>query len=332
MRKIALVTLVLITLVAACLSAEARVTVERIEYHGWTDSYRLSTGLYSLIVVPEIGGRIMEYSYDGRNAIWQNVDEFGRTYPIAKDWHNYGGYKTWIAPQDLWSWPPDPMLDFGKANIEVFQNPKGLPVLKITGAPSFETGVVFSKEITMSDDGEIYLKQIMQNIGTKPVTYSIWDVTQVKAPCFIAFPVKKKSRFSDGINYLMAESRNSKQFTVKNGLCITSYQGEVGKIAADSDGPWMIMFKDDLAYVKLFDPMVKKAEYPEDGCSVEVFTEEDKVGYLGMELLGPMVALHPGANTELVERWRLFKLGQPVKDERGVLHAVTGMQGKDWIP
>ena len=35
------------------------------------------------------------------------AEEFGRTYPISSDWRNYGGYKTWVAPQDIWGWPPD---------------------------------------------------------------------------------------------------------------------------------------------------------------------------------------------------------------------------------
>lgn len=310
----------------------ARVTVERITYHGWIDSYRFEAGPYRLTVVPEIGGRIMEYSINGRNVIWENPAENGQTYPITMDWHNYGGYKAWVAPQELWGWPPDPFLDFGKANVEVLQSPKGIPILRLTGCPSLKTGVLFAKEISMSSSGEVTLKQLMYNISGKPVTYSVWGVTQVKTPCFVAFPVKKDSRFPDGISYIMAESRNSRQFTVKDGLCIVRYGGELGKIGADSDGPWMIWFDEDIAYVKLFEPMDAEATYPDGGCSAEVFTSEAKLGYVEMEILGPMVNLSPGESTELTERWRIFKLTQPVTSEDRVVKAVIGMQGKGWIP
>jgi hypothetical protein len=327
-----LVVVTMAAMIAFGTAANAKVTVERVSYHGWVDSYRLTAGNHSLVVVPEIGGRIMEYSVGGHNVIWENEDEYGRTYPISKDWHNYGGYKTWVAPQESWGWPPDPLIDFGKANVEVLQNPQGLPVLRVTGAPGSDSGLLFIKEISMDENGEVRLKQIMQNIGGKTITNSIWDLTQTRTPCFVAYPLKAHSRFQDGVNYLMSESKNSSQFNVKDGLCIISYQGDVGKVASDSDGPWMAWFSGDLAYVKLFDPMRKGSDYPEGGCSVEVFTSEAKVGYLGMELLGPLVTLKPGAKTEFSETWRIIKLSQPVRDENWIPKTVKGLRGKGLIP
>ena len=106
----------------------------------------------------------------------------------------------------------------------------------------------------------------------------------------------------------------------------------MGKIGSDTDGPWMIWLKNDLAYVKLFGPMEEGGEYPDGGCSAEVFTSDAKLGYLEMEILGPMAELQPGERTELVERWRIFKLTQPVTDEGRVIKAVNGMQTKGWIP
>lgn len=314
------------------LVAQADITIDRLIYRGWVDSYRLTTGRTSVVVVPEIGGRVMEFSLDGRNVIWENREEFGKTYPITKEWHNYGGYKIWLAPQDLWGWPPDPMLDFAKANVELLRNNQGQPVLKLTSAPSLESKVVFEKEISFDESGELLVKQRMYNIGGTTIRYSIWGVTQVKTPCFVVFPLKAKSRFAGGINYIMTDSRRSRQFSSRTGLCITTYLGEVGKIGSDSDGPWMVWFKDDLAYVKIFEPMKENEDYPDGGCSVEVFTSEDKLGYVEMEILGPIVTLRPGEHAELSERWRIFQLTQPVTDENRVIKAIDGMRSKGWIP
>lgn len=317
---------------AALSTAYAKVTVERTVYRGWADSYRLTAGDYSLVVVPEIGGRIMEYSLEGRNILWENQSEFGQTYPVTKEWHNFGGYKTWVSPEEYWGWPPDFMLDCGKANIEVLQNPKGLPVLQVIGAPSLKAGLFFSKEITLTESGEVIVKQRMHNISSKAVQYGIWDVTQAKTPCFVAFPVNPKSKFPDGLHYKIAESRNSTQFSFRDGYCITTYKGEPGDIASDSDGPWIICFNGDLAFVKLFGPMERGAEYPDGGCSCEVFTSDPKLGYVEMEVLGPMVKLPPGGQTELEGRWKIIKLSQPVTNEDRVVKAITGMRGKGWIP
>lgn len=258
----------------------------------------------------------MEYSIDGKNVIWENPEEFGRTYPITNEWHNYGGYKTWLAPQTNWGWPPDPMLDFGKANVEVIHNPNNdIPELKITGAASLASGIIFTKEISLNDSGEVLLRQRMKNIGNKTVSYSLWDVTQMQTPCFVVFPVRSDSKFPGGISFLDVKSKNSKQFCVKKGLSITRYMGEVGKIGSDSGEGWMAWIKGDLAYIKQFTPMLKRAKYPDDGCTVEVFTQESKFGYVEMEVMGPMAKLSPGMSTEVAEKWRLMKLPHAIDAE-----------------
>lgn len=329
-RSALLLSVLAITLL--CAISQAKVTVHRITYRGWNDSYCLDAGPYTLVVVPDIGGRIMEYAIDRRNVIWENPAEIGRTYPITPAWHNYGGYKAWVAPQHLWDGNADPFLDYGKCSVEIASRADGVPLLKVTGAPSLKTGLVLTKEISMDESGEVLLVQRMHNISPKPITRSVWDVTQVRTPCFVVYPINPASRFRSGVSYLVAESKHSPQFRVADGLCITEYMGELGKIGSDSDGPWMIWFKDKLAYVKFFDPMIEGEEYPDGGCSVEVFTSDKKLAYLEMEILGPMVTLQPGESTELVERWRLFELTQSVTDDNRVRKAIDGMRGRGWIP
>ena len=329
MKRSILVTIMLAVL---AVQAQARVTVEKITYRGWPDSYRLTAGEYSLVVVPEIGGRIMEYSLAGKNVLWENPAEFGQTYPISNEWKNYGGYKTWVSPEDLVGWPPDFLLDSGKANVEILQNPKGLPVLKVIGAPSAKMGICFTKEITLGEDGQVTIVQHMTNIGAKTINNGIWDVTQVRTPCLVAFPVNPKTKFKDGLNFRTAEARNSSQYSFMEGFCITTYKGEVGDITSDSPGPWLIWFKDDLAFVKSFGPIDWKLEYPDNGSTCEVFTSKPQLGYVEMEVLGPVVELMPGHETDLTGKWRIFRLSQPVTDENRVLKAIKGMQGKGWIP
>jgi hypothetical protein len=47
-----------------------------------------------------------------------------------------------------------------------------------------------------------------------------------------------------------------------------------------------------------------KAEYPDFGCSFEIFTNGD---FLELETLGALVDLGPGASVEHVERWSLYR-------------------------
>ena len=93
------------------LEAAARVTVEEADYKGWPALY-MRNGLVTVVAVPAIGGRIMEYKLGDHPFLWVNPDEFGKTYePVTSEdqrqWHNFGGYKAWPAPQKQWGGPPD---------------------------------------------------------------------------------------------------------------------------------------------------------------------------------------------------------------------------------
>lgn len=329
-RLITIYSLLILSLY--CLTADAKSTIQKIVYKGWIDSYRISSSDCSLVVVPEIGGRIMEYSYNGNNVIWEDFSLYGMTFEIDNEWHNYGGSKTWVAPQTLWGWPPDSMMDNGKCNAEIITSDDGSQLLRITGAPSLKLGTLIIREISLADSGEAVIKQTVRNISDKPVTCGVWGISYMKTPSLVAFPVKPKSKFSNGITYFNAESKNSKQFSIKDGFCITKYLGEQGLIGSDSDGPWMVWFKDSMAYIKMFDAMEKGAEYPNGGCSVQVLTGDAKSGYLEMELYGPLAKLKPGESASYTERWRIQELSQPVYDEIAVVKAIKGMKGKGWLP
>ncbi|MCE5198896.1 MAG: DUF4380 domain-containing protein [Armatimonadota bacterium] len=319
-----------VLLMAISATAYANATVERINYRGWQDSYRLTLGSRSLVVVPEIGGRIMEYSISGKNVIWENPEQFGRTYPVSGDWYNFGGYKTWLAQKDKYAWPPDTMLDYGKANVEVIKDSSGGSLLRVTGAASIKSGVIFTKDISLDDSGEALVRQSLTNISSHLITYGIWNVTQVNAPCYVVFPIGQKTKLPGGITDLEGIGRKKGQVDIKDGLCITKFTSEGCKIGADTDGTWLLWLKDNLAYIKSFSPMAKSAQYPHSGCSVEVYADPT-YPYMEMELLGPIRKLRPGERAELVERWSIIELSQPIGDENSIFAAIKQLREKGFL-
>lgn len=295
----------------------AQLIVKQANYKGWPNSLILERGDARLVIVPGIGGRIMEFSLRGKNPIWQNPAEYGKVYPVTNVWHNYGGYKTWNAPQSVWGWPPDPFLDFGRVNVEIIPNG-----VRIYGAPSLEAGIMFIKEVTLLEErGKARIVERMRNISNREVRWSIWDVTQVATPCFVVFPAEKNSKFPEGLYFFDEQSRKSSQWKIKDGLVIVNYKGETGKIGLDSSSGWMLYLKDSIAYVKRF-PTFPRAEYPDEGCSVEVYTNSKDLPYLEMEILGPLVTLEPGEEYSTWEEWHLWLLSRPVKVEGDIPSAI----------
>ncbi|MGC8843338.1 MAG: DUF4380 domain-containing protein [bacterium] len=303
-----------------------QVSIKQVNYKGWLHSIQLARGDTKLVIVPGVGGRIMEFSIEGKNPIWQNPLEYGKVYPITNVWHNYGGYKTWNAPQALWGWPPDPFLDYGKANVELLEDG-----VRIYGAPSLNAGIMFIKEITLPERGKARIVERMRNISGREVRWSIWDVTQVETPCFVVFPSERNSKFPEGLYFFDERSRKSKQWKIKDGLVIVHYEGEVGKIGLDSKAGWMLFLKDSLAYIKRF-PVITGQDYPDEGCSVEVYTNSKDLPYLEMEVLSPLVTLKPGEEYSTWEEWYVKILSRPVREEGDIPSAIRELVLAGMLP
>lgn len=105
-----------------------KMTIKKINYQGWFDSYILSNSQVEAIIVPAIG-RIMQFRFlDGENTFWENSQIYGKTpNPKSEEWDNFGGDKSWPAPQSEWekitvrSWPPPTTFD--SVPVKGFANP-----------------------------------------------------------------------------------------------------------------------------------------------------------------------------------------------------------------
>jgi hypothetical protein len=105
-----------------CLEKVENMTWKRVPYLGWNALEWVGADI-SLRVVPELGGRIMNYQLGDHSFLWVNPLLAGSTPTptrLAPDggWLNWGGDKIWIAPQGWesetqWPGPPDPVLDGG---------------------------------------------------------------------------------------------------------------------------------------------------------------------------------------------------------------------------
>src|SRR5205085_7228295 len=86
---------------------------------GWPNSYLIANEAAEVIVVPLIG-RVMQFRLAGETEgpFWENRAMDGKSpIPQSKEWGNFGGDKTWPAPQEDWpkvtprAWPPPVTFD-----------------------------------------------------------------------------------------------------------------------------------------------------------------------------------------------------------------------------
>lgn len=330
-------TILLTAGLAGCLacSASAKATIKKVDYKGWRDCYELSNPLVRLVVVPQIGGRIMEYSTFGENVIWQNEDELGvvKSSDVGKKWHNYGGYKAWNSPQAKWVFPNlDNYYDYAPAKVEVI--PGENTGIRVTCTPIEHLGFQYVREIYLDDDtSHVRIVETMKNVVDREIEWGAWEVTQVTAPCRLAFPIDEKSRFPQGWQIMHYQGKDMKQVTRVGNIGVMECTGVIDKVGTDATDGWLVYMNDKLGYVKQW-TVAPSDTYPDGGCNVEIFTADKSIGgiYVEMEVLGPVLKLKPGEQSQIIEDWYLTKLGDRPKSVDDVIKGLELMKKQGLLP
>jgi hypothetical protein len=333
------------------MSDKSQCTVRQAPFSGW-DAYYLENGLVRLVAVPVIGGRIMAYDLGDYPFLFVDPDLAGKTFTAEERqgdgslaaWKNYGGDKTWPAPQgwdneEQWHGPPDPVLDSGHYRVTRFEDTDDSANLRLVSPPDPRTGVQITRDITLhSNSSRVTLQLFFRNVKEEPIRWSIWDVVQLRAErpspaeswehdphCVVTTPLNPNSRFTRGFNVMFGATDNP-QWSVdrEQGLFMARYLWEIGKVGIDSPGGWIAFSqgREGYAFVERFayDP---DAVYPDDGATVECWTvgagQVDNLDYEGSgiylmetEVLGPLQQIAPGESSQFTIEWAAAGCSGPV--------------------
>ena len=85
----------------------ASVKVEKTEYKGWPNCYRVSNGEIELIVTGDVGPRVIRFGFvGGQNLFKEFPEQLGRS--GEEKFQLRGGDRVWKAPEDpVATWAPD---------------------------------------------------------------------------------------------------------------------------------------------------------------------------------------------------------------------------------
>jgi len=260
-------------------------------YKGW-NSMCLTNGFVELHIVPQIGGRIIQYKLGEKEFFWVNPQLAGKLPPTTGldpngQWLNYGGDKLWPAPQgwdsdQQWPGPPDAVLDGQPYAMEHLPpDNNGALGVRLTSKDDPRSGIRFSRAIRLHPDGtRVTIEATMTNVDNKPRRWGIWAHTQLDGAkadgsghnhLMNAFcPINPKSRFPEGYDVIFGDKDNpSFQPDSAAGMMKVNYQYRVGKIGMDSNAGWIATVDGETGFVFvhrfLFEP---DKPYP-DGSSVE---------------------------------------------------------------
>jgi hypothetical protein len=296
--------LIWVSIICTTTAMRASVSVQKVEYKGWTNCYRISNGEVELIVTGDVGPRIIRYGFvGGQNLFKEYPDQLGKSGETT--FQMRGGDRVWKAPEDpIASWAPDNVA------ITVQITPTGVvarePVepltqlqkeIEVSLAPS-GTGVIVSHRIT--------------NHSLFPLEFAPWALTQMAQGGTVVsgFPPRgHHPQNLEATNPLVMWAYTNLadprwKFTRKY---LTLHQdpnnSEAQKLGMFNQNTWAAYILNDEVFVKRTgaDP---SRQYPDFGCSFETFTNNE---FLEVETLGPLTKVTPGKTVELVEHWGLFR-------------------------
>ena len=271
--------------------ASAAVTVKRIDYKGWKDCVEMSNGEVDLVYVPQIG-RIMRYGFvGGPNVLWENPAFAGKTQKDGQPgaWANFGGDKLWPAPQSLWNWPPDPLIDGSPCQVRVIGDH-----LMVVGLPSKKSGIRMLREISLEPIGTaVVIRNTMANLRKTPQELALWQITQVAAPDFVLLPTELTKEMPQG--WATYDTMKAPPEAITNAgsfMKISPVAGKGYKVGSPASLGLISATKDNYR----FSTKASKqpgATYVDGGKFLQVYMDGGADPYSELELTGPLTKI-PG--------------------------------------
>jgi hypothetical protein len=290
---------------SGCRAEYRQSKIDRITYHGWTNALRLSSATAEVIVVPEIG-RVMSFRFlDGENVFWEDRSLDGqRSDPTGKEWINFGGDKTWPAPEAEWGrytgrqqWMPPSAFDSMAVEASITNHEV---VLTSPVDPHYGVRTVRRMQLWGS---HLRIDTAYERVSGEPSKMGIWVITQFKDPRAIYVPVKTNSILPDG--YFKFGNEPWSQFQRKGDFIeITRDPKAAHKMGSDADRLWWVGEKEICVVTS---PRVAGAAYPDRGASAEVYTNPDPKKYVELELLGPLSTMRPGDRISATSTYMLSR-------------------------
>ncbi len=281
----------------------------------------LSNGVVEVVVVAAVS-RVMQFRFVGEEDVfWENSRLFGKVAdPHSEEWLNFGGDKVWPSPQSDWQkltgrgWPPPAAFDSAPYEDRVEGNG-----IELVSPVDPHYGIRVRRRIALDPKQPVLrITTVFEKVSGDPVKVSIAAITQVRdfQRAYVALP--ERSKFPAGYRHLNFEIP---QDLKTNGRLLSLSRARAFKAQIGSDGGTMLWL-DGKHALRIEAPLVSGAEYPNQGCSTVVYTNEDPDAYAELETFTPLQMLNAGQRMEQTNTYTLSRRTEndPDREARKILN------------
>jgi hypothetical protein len=309
-----------------------------VQFEGW-QAQQMSNDWLQLTFVPQLGGRLMQVTFNNHPYLFVNPVYKGKYISPAEAagrWINYGGDKIWPLPEgdedeQHWQGASTPLDDGAYAFSVVSQDVRC--TVRLEGPPDPPTGLQYTREISIgAGSPEISFHAITKNYTGHSITWAVQSVSQYNLSdandpkeynqkFWAITPVNPSTSYLLGY-HVRDGLANDPSFSVENGLFRLNWKYLESEVWLDSVAGWVALIDGSAQYA-----MVERSnhiaggDYPSKATTifykngpmlrmndkgvpfVPATTIEKTPYYMEAELNSPMAVLAPGQTYTFDTRW-----------------------------
>jgi hypothetical protein len=296
-------------------------TARAIKFHNYSEAVELKLGKTRAVLCPQAGGRVLEFSVDGADAMYLAAAERdwqpGKPGPLTAGRFDYGPELT-VAPHPK-AWGGEWTAKITTANAVELTTPRE------------EAGIRLVREFRLVPRGELVglsCKQTMTNVseGTREVCHWGRSFSPGGGICVIPlgdrpsrFP-SKYAMYEDGaiINVKATDAR----IRERDGFLEVLAPPRKPKLGFDTSAGWLAYaMPNDTLFVKRFPAYPDRVYNEAAGLTLSVWYPTGP--QIELEPIGPRERLRPGESASFTEDWWLLAHPFPKKGQQLDLKALA---------
>jgi hypothetical protein len=303
-------TLYIILILLTGLSLSCLAQVEKISYRGWSNCYRIHNDLTEVIIHPETGGRVMAYRIAGKNILYEDSLQNGKTFDHwKKEKFDPDGGRLDYGPEQV-TQKIHSLTWMGPWKAEI----PGPATLVLTSPRDEELGLMSQRIFTLSPDGtKLEISQTAENITNDTITRHFWSRTLVKPGGIMTLPVDRDSsrypagygQFEWGPNRINTHPEHDDRIWIKGNVLHFHAVGNTIKAGTDGMQGWMAYQWDNIIFLKRY-RTYKAGLYTGSENMTGIFFSNGR--FAEMEPCSPTYHLAPGEVITFSETWQLIPL------------------------